>query len=121
MRWRLLVLPALFVLVGGARDPLAGRVAGAPSECISLRSNEGPVIGGDHVLLFRESGRRIWRTEPVGRCTPLREPATIITERYSDQLCRDDLFRVREPGDIVAGPICRYGSFVPYDLPAAHH
>lgn len=121
MRRRLLFLPLLLPLVGAARDPLAGRIAGPPSDCISLQVNEGPAIAGDRVLLYRESGRRIWRTEPVGNCTPFREPATIVTDVFSGQLCRNDRFRVLRAGEIIAGPVCRYGPFVPYDLPAGHH
>lgn len=118
MRRRFLLLPGLLLLPGAAKDPLAGRVAGPPSECIPLQSNQGPVIAGDRVLLYRESGRRIWRTEPIGPCTPLREPATIITDVFSGQLCRNDRFRVLRAGEIIPGPICRYGVFVPYDKPA---
>ena len=114
----LLLALALVGLGGAARDPLAGRVAGPPSPCIDLRGDEAPVSAGPRTLLYRESAGRVWRTEPDGTCRPFQSIQTVIVDGSGFHLCQGDLFRVRDPVDPVPSPSCKFGPFVPYDLPA---
>lgn len=99
------------------RDPLAGRVAGEPVNCISLNRNTSPEIVDGRTILYRETNRRVWRTGPVDACPSLRPLQTLIVEVYGSQLCRNDRFRVLQPGTSIPGPICRFDRFTPYDLP----
>lgn len=113
-----LLLPAaLAASTGAKRDPLAGRVAGAPVDCIGLRTNTSPQIVDDRTILYRETERRVWRTGPQGNCPSLRPFTTLIVEVYGAQLCRNDRFRVLEPGSIIPSSICRFDRFTPYDKP----
>lgn len=104
-------------LAANKSDPLAGRVAGAPVECISLApgATNGPQIVDDHTILYRQSGKRIWRTGPVGTCPGLRPLATMIVDVYGSQLCHNDRFRTIEPGMSIPSASCRLDRFTPYD------
>jgi hypothetical protein len=92
---------------------LAGHVAGKTVECIDPHLAEGPQIVGQHVLLYR-SGGTIWKNDLIGPCPSLRSDSTIISEIYGGQLCRNDRFRTREPGDVIPSAYCRLGNFTEY-------
>ncbi|WP_419808746.1 hypothetical protein [Sphingomonas sp.] len=105
----------LLALLTAARDdPLAGRAAGPARECIDLDRVQGPEIVDRRTILYRENGRRIWQTGPVGTCGLMRTGDALIVELYGRQICRNDRFRVRSGGTIL-GATCRFTSFVPYD------
>jgi hypothetical protein len=111
-------LALVLALTAADKDPLAGRIAGTPSECIQLRATDGPTIVDEHTILYREgAGRRIWKTGPVGACPSLRPLNTLIVEVYGGQLCRNDRFRVLEPGVSIPSGYCRFGAFTPYVKP----
>ena len=115
---RLALLLALATpLAAATSDPLAGRVAGKAERCIPLGLLQGPQIVDDHTILYRQSGKRVWRTGPVGNCGQMRPLDTLIVEVYGGQLCANDRYRVLTPGLIIPGPYCRFQPFVPYDKP----
>lgn len=116
IRAALLVLAA-GLSVGAKRDPLAGRVAGVPSDCISLSRNTSPSIIDERTILYRESGRRIWRTGPVGTCPSLRPNTILIVEVFGAQVCRNDRFRTLLPSTSIPSGYCRFSQFTPYDRP----
>jgi len=101
------------------RDFLAGRVPGKPVRCIDPRSNQGPTVIDDKTILYNVTGRRVYRTGPVGACPSLRPLTTLIVEIRSGQLCQNDMFRVLQPGTTIASAYCRFQPFVPYDRPKA--
>lgn len=111
----LLLLAIAAVGPAKERDPLAGRVAGKPAECISLSHNSSPTIIDRRTILYRESGRRVWRTGPIGECPALRPMNTLIIEVFGNQLCRNDRFRVLEPNAGIPSGVCRFDRFTPYD------
>ena len=98
-------------------DALAGRVAGQPVECVEKSRLDGPQIIDEKTLIYRESGRRIWRNDLIGPCPGLRPMDTLIVDIYGSQLCRNDHFRALEPGTHIPGAYCRLGLFTPYDKP----
>lgn len=109
---------ALALVLGAGRDdPLAGRVAGTAVRCIDIARIQGPTIVDADTILYRQSGKRIWRTGPVGSCPPLRPLATMIVDVYGGQLCRNDRFRLVEPGLSIPSASCRFRDFTPYDEP----
>ena len=115
---RIASLAALaLTLVAGRDDPLAGRIAGAPVHCIGIGLVQGPTILDATTILYRQSGKRVWRTGPVGPCPQLRPLSTIIVDIYGGQLCRNDRFRLIEPGLSIPSPSCRFTDFTPYDKP----
>ncbi len=119
---RLALIPvALAGLVAAApaveRDPLAGRVAGAPVDCVDRSRLGGPDIIDNRTILYRQSASRIWRNDLPEACVGLRPTATLIVEAYGSQSCRNDRFQPREWGSVIPGPYCRLGKFTPYDVP----
>lgn len=104
-------------LIGAKSDPLAGRVAGTPVDCIDLSSAQGPEIVDANTILYRESGKRIWKVSPTDACPSLRPMATMIVDVYGGRLCRNDRFRTVEMGMSIPSASCRFGQFTPYDKP----
>ncbi len=101
-------------LTGAASDPLAGRVAGPPQNCITLRAGNGPTIVDRTTILYRDGGR-LWKATPIGACTMSMEPiSTVVVEVYGGQLCQNDRFRILSPGMSIPSPFCRFGPFTPY-------
>lgn len=117
---RLLLLAAVLPLLAAKDDPLAGRVAGKPQQCINLSQlNGGPVIVDETTILYRD-GPRVWRTGPRGACPALERFSTLIVDVWSGQLCSGDRFRPREPGMRIPGQTCLFRDFTPYiKAPAA--
>ena len=121
---RLALLPVMLAGLAGAAapaaqgtDPLAGRVAGKPVDCVDQAQVQGPEIVDNRTILYRQSLKRVWRNDLEAACPGLRPTATLIVEVYGNQLCRNDQFRTNEPGSPIPGPHCRLGKFTPYDLP----
>lgn len=115
---RALALAALGLpLLAAKSDPLAGRIAGPPQRCVDLRTNEGPVIADDGLILYRPSAKRTWRATVIGPCPGLRPLNTLIIEVYGGQVCRNDRFRVLRSPSTIPSPYCRFGNFIPYDKP----
>lgn len=111
---------AAFAVPATGRDDdlakeLAGRAPGKPVDCIDQSRLMGPVIIDERTILYRESGRRVWRNDLPGECRGLRPLSTLIVELYGSQLCRNDHFRTLEPGSTIPSAYCRFGSFTPYD------
>jgi hypothetical protein len=114
-RLALLTLPLL--MVSAAKDdPLAGRVAGKPVECISNLETQSQVrIIDSATIAYSRTARRTWITHPRGNCPGLQPFRTLIVERRGSQLCKGDRFRtVRAPATVPSG-VCFFGSFTPYD------
>lgn len=105
----------LLLALGAAKDdPLAGRTAGTPAECIDLDRVEAPQPGGACTLLYRQNGQRVWQTVVERPCPAMRPNDGVIAQVQGRRLCRGDLFRIRRPGYVLGG-VHRFGSFVPYD------
>jgi hypothetical protein len=97
---------------------LEGKTAGASVKCVSLTAlTGGPQVIDDRNILYRVSGRRIWRNTLPASCPSLRPYSTIVVEVFGSELCRNDLIRPVTPGSGVPGPMCRLGDFTPYDKP----
>ncbi len=118
---RALALLALALpLTAAASDPLAGRVAGTPQDCITLSSTQGPTIVDAQTILYTQgAGRTIWKTGPVGACPSLAPLNPLIVEVNGGMLCRNDRFRVLNVGSAIPSAYCRFARFTPYTRPAA--
>ncbi|MES2097245.1 MAG: DUF6491 family protein [Pseudomonadota bacterium] len=124
----LLIATAVLALAGAAtpaspRDDdlareLAGRTAGKTQDCVDTSRVGGPQIIDDRTILYRESGRRVWRNDLPDSCPGLRPNDTMVIELYGSQYCRNDHFRSYSAGDSIPGAMCRLGTFTPYDKPA---
>jgi hypothetical protein len=110
-----LVAALALPLVAAKSDPLAGRVAGAPQNCITLSQTNGPSVIDNHTILYTEgAGRRVWKTGTVGACPSLEPLTTLVVDVYGGQLCRNDRFRVLTPGTTIPSAYCRFTAFTPY-------
>ncbi|MEO6217171.1 MAG: DUF6491 family protein [Sphingomonas sp.] len=95
---------------------LAGRVAGAPVDCISTFSTDGPQVIDERTVLYR-SGRRVYVNTLEAACPSLDWDKVLIVELHGSQICRNDHFRVLARGTTIPGPTCLFGKFAPYDKP----
>lgn len=106
----------LFTLGGAAETPLAGRVAGAPVECISnLETTATVQIVDAQTIAYSRTANRTWISHPQGACTGLQPFRTLVVERRGSQLCRGDRFRTVSATSSVPSGQCQFGSFTPYD------
>ena len=102
-------------LTAATSDPLAGRVAGEPRQCLNLSiQTNSPVVQDANTIIYRESGRRLWVTHPIDGCPSMRPMSTLIIDVYGGQVCQNDRFRTIQPGDIIPSAYCRFGAFTPY-------
>jgi len=132
MRSLLLAVPAALALAGctassemqasqaaEAQKDLAAvlgdRVAGAPRDCISVTDSDGPQIIDDHTIVYKPLGRTVWRNDLGAACPGLRPYTTLIVEVHGSQLCRNDRFRVLDPGSSIPSAYCMFGKFTPYE------
>ena len=132
-----LILPALLLLGGAtalsadsgdyaakqaAREQadldhqLAGLVPGKPQTCIDQRRLTDTIRVGD-TLLYKMSGREIYRTDTGGGCFGLRRGDAIVTRSYSGELCRGDILRTVDLVSRTESGSCVFGDFVPYRRP----
>ena len=95
---------------------LAGRVAGAPTDCIDQSFAEGPQIIDERTILYR-TGRHVYVNTLEHACPSLDWDKVLIVELHGSQICRNDHFRVLARGTTIPGPICLFSKFVPYDKP----
>ena len=96
---------------------LDGRSAGVPVRCLDRQGIDGPQIVDARTLIYRENRRRLWVNTLPAACPALRRDSYLIVQMYGSQLCENDRFQAAQSTDVVPGPICRLGRFVPWDLP----
>ena len=97
---------------------LGDRTAGTPQRCISTRQARNMSRIDADTILFRESGRRIWRTEMSGNCGGIGSGRALVTSRSSGQFCRGDSAGVVDVRTRMMVGSCTFGEFVPYTRPA---
>ena len=123
---RILILSAaiLFALPAASSKPrltdaerldkaLAGRIAGKPVSCVSLRELDGSEVIGDDIL-YKVSRTLLYRNQSSGGCESARRGDALITRTHSSRLCQGDIVRT---ADVQAGfesGSCILGTFVPY-------
>jgi len=95
---------------------LAGRLAGAPTDCIDNSMAEGPQVIDERTILYR-SGRHVYRNTLEAACPSLDWDKVLVVELHGNQICLNDHFRVLARGTTIPGPVCLFGKFVPYDKP----
>ncbi|KQM96644.1 hypothetical protein [Sphingomonas sp. Leaf25] len=93
---------------------LAGRTPGTPQNCIPTGFIDGPQVIGDS-LVYRQNGKRLWRTQVRDRCPFLRDDQIVVSILYGAQVCRNDRFRLIDRGSQIPSGDCTFGTFVPYD------
>ena len=68
---------------------LAGKVAGSPQQCISLREARGSTVTRD-AIVFRESRRLVYVSSTPGCRTNSLDPI-LVTREFGSRLCSGDV------------------------------
>ena len=123
---RILILSAaiLFALPAASSKPrlsdaerldkaLAGRTAGKPVSCVSLRDLSGSEVIGDDIL-YRVNSKLLYRNQSSGGCDSARHGDALITRPYGSRLCRGDIVRTAELTVGFESGACVLGKFTPY-------
>ena len=98
---------------------LGGKVAGEPVSCLPSRTSDQTIRVSDPVLLYRASGRLVYKNELRGRCPGLARDNDIIVSRvHGAGPCRGDIITLVDRATGMQGPSCVLGDFVPYRTPA---
>ena len=93
---------------------IAGKVAGKPVSCISLRDIDRSQNIGENAIIYRISTNRFYVNKPRGGCSGLRDGRALITRIPTDRLCSGDVARVVDLTLGFEGPSCILGEFTPY-------
>ena len=114
---RAAALVAILLAAGGAapRDPFAGRVAVATTRCVGDFGDQGLVILDDRTLLYRPTGKTLYRNTLEASCPGLEPDDLLVIERFGSQYCEHDRFRAVHRGSTIPGPFCRLGPFTAYE------
>lgn len=99
---------------------LGGKVAGEPVSCIPVaRGSLETIRVSDNVLLYRASGRLVYKNELRSSCPGLaRNDDIIVSRQFGNGPCRGDIIRLVDRSSGISGPSCALGEFVPYRTPA---
>ncbi|HVF93819.1 MAG TPA: hypothetical protein VM900_05860 [Sphingomonas sp.] len=96
---------------------LAGRVAGTPTNCISLSgANSSQIIDGK-AIIYR-SGSTLYVNEPRSGAESLDDDDILVTRVYGSQLCSIDTVNLVDRTSRMQRGFVILGKFVPYSRPA---
>jgi len=95
---------------------LAGKSPGAPRSCLPTYRSSDMVVIDDNTVLFRDSGRRVWRSEMRGHCAQLGSGHyTLVTRSFGAQgPCSGEIAQLVDLTSGSVGGSCVWGDFVPY-------
>ena len=93
---------------------LAGKTAGASSNCLPTYRSQDMTVIDEGTILFRD-GRTVWVNNTLGRCSNLgRSGYAMVTKSFGSQLCRGDIATVTDTQSGMMVGSCSIGEFVPY-------
>lgn len=96
---------------------LAGRTAGRPSSCITLRDiQSSSSFTNPDTLLYRLRSGALAVNQPAGGCN-LRGDPILVTQTPSTRLCRGDIVQLVDRASRFPIGSCGLGDFVPYPRP----
>lgn len=98
------------------RKALAGRVAGKPTDCISLTSTNSSQIIAGKAIIYR-NGSRLYVNEPRSGAKSLDEDDILVTRVTGSQLCSIDTVNLVDRASQVQHGFVILGKFVPYTKP----
>lgn len=97
---------------------LSGKVAGQPVSCINSTTADQTIRVSDSILLYRASGRLVYKNDLRGACPGLaRDNDVIVTEVRGSGPCRGDIIHLVDRTTGIRGPSCVLGDFTPYRTP----
>ena len=94
---------------------IGGKVAGKPLTCISDFNADNMIRVSDNIVLYRVSGRLVYKNVLRSPCPGLaRDSDIVVSEQFGSQKCRGDILRLVDRTSGMTGGICSLGDFVPY-------
>jgi hypothetical protein len=95
---------------------LGGKTAGEPVNCLNNNARNLQTIRvSDDILLYRASGRLVYRNDLKGSCPGLaRDMDIMVVQSHGSGTCRGDFFHLVDRTSGIRGPTCVFGDFVPY-------
>lgn len=99
---------------------LGGKVAGEPVSCIPGRTADQTIRVSDDILLYRVSGRLVYKNDLRSSCPGLARDNDIIVSRTTGTgPCRGDIITLVDRTSGISGGSCSLGEFTPYRTPSA--
>lgn len=95
----------------------AGRIAGAPADCIYQRDIRSSQIVGGTAIVYRMNNGTIYVNRPKSGKTFLRRDQVMVTDTHSPRLCSIDTVRLLDSGSHMSSGSVGLGKFVPYTRP----
>lgn len=96
---------------------LKGKVAGEPINCIDVDRARNSTAISDRILLYRESGRLVYRVETRGRCPGLERDDIIVSDIFGGRQCTGDLIRTVDRVSGFTSGSCIIDTITPYRAP----
>jgi len=93
---------------------LAGRVAGTPVDCISLRDIRSSQIIDNTAIVYDTGGGRLFVNRPRGGAESLDSDDILVTKTYGSELCSLDTINLIDRGSHMQSGFVGLGKFVPY-------
>jgi hypothetical protein len=95
---------------------LGDKVAGEPISCLPAGGRDLQTIRvSDNILLYRQSGRLVYRNDLRGGCPGLARGDDVMVFRVSGtSSCRGDIFTLVDRSSGIRGGACVLGDFTPY-------
>jgi hypothetical protein len=96
---------------------LVGRVAGAPRDCVPIRTSQNlRIADGDPETLVYGSGQTVWANH-IGPGCSFGINDILVFEPTGGSYCRGDIVRSVDRDSHIPGPSCVLGDFVPFTRP----
>lgn len=96
-------------------EHLTGKSAGEARRCLPSGGSEQMIRVSDRTLLYRSSGRLVWRNDLRSSCPGLeRSDDIVVTEVHGNGPCSGDIFHLVDRNSGLRTGACVYGDFVPY-------
>ena len=108
--------PALAKPVDGEAElakAVAGRVAGAPVDCVNLRNVRSSQII-DRTAIVYDTGSTLYVNRPRAGRESLDRWDTLVTKTFSSDLCSIDVVQLWDSGSHMQSGLVFLGDFVPY-------
>jgi hypothetical protein len=97
---------------------LAGKIAGEPVRCLPTSFSTDTIRISDDILLYRQSGRVVYRNDLKSSCPGLgRDSDIMVVRQFGSSTCSGDFFHLVDRSSGIRGPTCVLGDFVPYRKP----
>jgi len=93
---------------------IGDRTPGKPVTCVNLRDIRSSQIVDRTAIVYDLGGGRLYVNRPTGGAESLGDDDILVTETYSNQLCRMDIVRLVDRVARFQRGFVNLGDFVPY-------